>query len=52
MPDKLIKYAPIPENFDQNTQYIVQTPPVDMGDYIYYGIEIRNVEITEEGGII
>ncbi len=32
-------YAPIPD-FDQITQMVIQLDPVDMGDYIYYGVEI------------
>lgn len=44
---KPIVYAPVPD-FDQWTQYVVQTEPVDMGDYIYVGNEVRAVEIDEE----
>jgi len=43
-------YSPIPE-FDQTTQYISQMPPVDMGDHMFVGIEVRgmtNTDATEE----
>jgi len=36
-------YAEIPANFDQTTQYVVQKEPVDMGEYIFYDIEIRDL---------
>ena len=40
-------YEKIPQ-FDQETQYVIQLPPVELdnGD-IYYGIEIKEVELTE-----
>ena len=40
-------YQEIPQN-DQETQYVIQLPPVELdnGD-IYYGIEIRELELTE-----
>ena len=42
MPEKPIAYAPIPE-FDQTTQAVFQTEPIDMGGYIEIGVEIRDV---------
>ena len=36
-------YAPIPE-FDQETLYITQMAPIDMGDHYFVGIEIHRVE--------
>ncbi len=48
---KPIMYAPIPE-FDQETQYVVQTEPVDMGDYIEIGVEVRDLPPQEEGEMI
>lgn len=44
---KLEVYQKIPD-YDQETQYVIQLPPVELdnGD-IYYGIEIREVEQTE-----
>jgi hypothetical protein len=47
---KPIVYAPVPE-FDQLTQYVIQLPPVDMGDHIYVGNEVRQMEIEEEPGM-
>ena len=38
--DKPIIYSPIPQ-FDQLTQYVAQQAPVDMGEYLFVGIEIR-----------
>jgi len=40
-----IVYAEIPE-FNQETQMVVQKEPVDMGEYIYYGVEV--VDIPQE----
>jgi hypothetical protein len=42
MSGKPIVYAPIPE-FDQMTQAVFQTEPVDMEDYIFVGVEIRDL---------
>jgi hypothetical protein len=36
-------YAPIPE-FDQETKYITQMAPIDMGDHYFVGIEIHRIE--------
>lgn len=41
--EKEFIYAPIPE-FNQETQYVKQSAPVDMGDYIFVGFEVRGVE--------
>ncbi len=46
MPEKPIVYAPIPE-FDQETQVVFQTEPVDMGDHIFFGVEVRDVPRDE-----
>jgi len=49
MPDKPIIYADIPE-FNQETQYVVQSEPVDMGEYIYFGIIVLDMS-RDEGDI-
>ena len=46
---KPIVCADIPE-FDQTTQYIVQVAPVEKEDCIYFGIEIRQLELGEDEG--
>jgi len=40
-------YQEIPQ-FDQETHYVIQLPPVELdnGD-IYYGIEVKELELTE-----
>jgi hypothetical protein len=40
-------YQEIPQ-FDQETQYVIQLPPVELdnGD-IYYGIEVKELEIDD-----
>ena len=40
-------YQKIPD-YDQETQYVIQLPPVELdnGD-IYYGIEVKELELTE-----
>ena len=40
---KPVIYADIPA-FDQCTQAVYQTEPVDMGDHIFFGVEVREVE--------
>ena len=34
-------------DFNQETQYIKQSEPVDMGEYIFVGLEIHGVEVVE-----
>ncbi len=43
---KPIVYAEIPD-FDQATQAVYQTEPVDMGEYIYVGVEVRELPQDE-----
>ncbi len=43
---KLIKYAEIPE-FDQEFQAVFEKEPVDMGEYIFIDVEVRDVEQDE-----
>ena len=43
---KPVIFAEIPE-FDQETQAVYQIGPVDRGDDIYVGVEIRYVELDE-----
>jgi len=45
---KLIEYAKIPETFDENKHYLVESEPVDKGDYIYIGNEIHELEIEDD----
>ena len=44
---KLIKYAKIPE-FDQEFQAVFEKEPVDMSEYIFIDVEVRDVEQDEE----
>lgn len=44
---KPIVYADVPE-FDQTTHYVVQQAPVDAGNHIFMGVEVRALEIVEE----
>lgn len=44
---KSVEYAPIPEEFDQTTHYIIQTEPVDNGDHIFVGNEMHELLIDE-----
>lgn len=36
--------------FDQETQYVIQQPPVDLGDHIYMGVEVREMEQVDDEG--
>jgi len=47
--DKPYVYAPIPD-FDQQTQAVFQTEPVDMGDHIFMGNEVRDLPPDENEG--
>ena len=44
---KPIIYAEIPE-FDQATQAVFQDEPIDMGEYIYYGVKVIDLPPSEE----
>ena len=48
---KPIIYAEIPE-FNQETQYVVQLSPVEQEDFIYYGVEVRDLPLQEEGEFV
>lgn len=39
---KPLVYADVPD-FDQETQYVVQTEPLDRGDDIYIGVEVKTI---------
>lgn len=43
---KPIIYEEIPE-YNQETQYIIQLEPVEQEDCIYYGVEIRELEVED-----
>ena len=45
--EKEKRYEDIPA-YKQEPQYIVEREPVDMGDYIYVGLEVKDVEIDAE----
>lgn len=45
---KPVVYEDVPM-FDQETQYVVQSPPVDLGDRIYLGVEAREMEQADGG---
>lgn len=47
---KPIVYAEIPD-FNQETQAVFQTEPVDMGDHIFVGVEVRDLPPDENEGI-
>lgn len=51
---KPIIYAPVPSTFDQRTQYVVQLAPVEMADHIFVGVEIRELELSQDvdGGLL
>lgn len=45
---KPIEYAPIPLDFDQTAQYVMQAAPIDKEDHIYVGVEVYNLELDGE----
>ncbi len=34
--------------FDQETEYVIQLPPVDAGSHIYMGVEVHEMEQDED----
>lgn len=45
--EKEKRYEEIPA-YNQETQFVVESEPVDMGDYIYVGLEVKDMEIDAE----
>ena len=45
--EKEKRYEDIPA-YNQETQYVVEREPVDMGEYLYIGLEVKDVEIDTE----
>ena len=45
--EKEKRYAKIPE-YNQETQYVIEKEPVDMGEYIFIDLEVKDMEIDEE----
>lgn len=44
--EKEKRYAEIP-NYNQETQYVVEKESIDMGDYIFIDLEVKDMEIEE-----
>ena len=44
---KPIVYAPIPDMFDQATQYVVQLMPVEKADHIFVGIKVKTLVVED-----
>ena len=38
------RYEEIPA-YNQETQYVVEREPVDMGEYIFIGLEVKDMEM-------
>lgn len=45
--EKRIVYAEIPQ-YNEELQYVVEKTPVDMSDYIFIDLEVKDMEINEE----
>lgn len=45
---KPLEYAVIPEEFNQETHYLVQNQPVEFEEYIYLGVETKELELDDE----
>lgn len=46
---KPVRYAEVPE-YDQEHQAVFEVAPVDKGDYIFVGVEVREVEQDDGHG--
>ena len=42
--EKEKRYEDIPA-YNQETQYVVEREPVDMGEYIFIGLEVKDMEM-------
>jgi hypothetical protein len=47
---KPVAFAEIPDTFDQETQAVFQAAPVDAGDHIEVGVEMRDLPPDTGGG--
>lgn len=45
--EKEKRYEEIPA-YNQEAQFVVEREPVDMGDYLYIGLEVKDVEIDTD----
>lgn len=45
--EKPIKYAAIPATFDETKHYIEQLEPVDLGEYMFVDVVIKDLDLTE-----
>ena len=45
--EKEKRYEEIP-TYNQETQFVVEREPVDMGEYIFIGLEVKDMEIDAE----
>lgn len=45
---KPLEYAELPDDFDENKQIIEKYLPSDEGDYIYLGLELKELILTDE----
>ena len=45
--EKEKRYEDIPA-YNQETQYVVEREPVDMGEYIFIGLEVKDMENDTE----
>jgi hypothetical protein len=45
--EKEKRYEEIPA-YNQETQYVIEKAPVDMGDYFCVGLEVKDMEIDAE----
>lgn len=48
--EKLKKYGPLP-NYNQETQYIIEKEPIDMGDHLYIELEVRDLDIIDSSNL-
>lgn len=44
---KPIKYGDMPIEFDETKHYIIQAEPVDMGDYLFIELIIKDLVVEE-----
>jgi hypothetical protein len=44
--EKETRYVPVPD-YNQETQYVIEKEPVDMGDYIFIDIEVKDMVVDE-----
>jgi hypothetical protein len=46
--EKPMQYAKVPDYFDETKHYIEQLEPVNMGDYLFVDVVVKDLDLSSE----